>query len=114
MNIAKEIGERGAYKMSYIMVRLNEQIADVFSEWVKKAYPDVKFTLMNASRLEFSENNFDIVITFALVIPFLNFLSKKGTVCSYFMGLSLVRAFASSQGAHLPSLGKTMCFFKEK
>jgi len=47
MNLAKEIGERGAYRMSHIMVRLNGQIADIFTDWVKKTYPERAEKVLN-------------------------------------------------------------------
>ncbi|MBL7943627.1 MAG: radical SAM protein, partial [Flavobacteriales bacterium] len=39
-DIAREVGERGAYSLSYIMVRLNGQIGEIFENWVKNAVPE--------------------------------------------------------------------------
>ncbi len=47
MNLAKEIGARGAYRMSYILVRLNGQNGDIFTEWVKRAYPERAEKVLN-------------------------------------------------------------------
>lgn len=40
IKMAEEIGARGAYKLSYIMVRLNGHIGDIFTDWIHKAYPE--------------------------------------------------------------------------
>ena len=37
--LAKKISDMGAHSISYIMVRLNGQIAGIFEDWVKKALP---------------------------------------------------------------------------
>jgi DNA repair photolyase len=39
-DLVKTVGELGATSVTYIMVRLNGKIGDVFSEWVEMAYPD--------------------------------------------------------------------------
>lgn len=39
-NLVAEVGRRGAHKVNYILLRLNGQIAEVFSKWVKQTFPE--------------------------------------------------------------------------
>jgi DNA repair photolyase len=39
-DVVRAAGERGAYGVSYIMARLNGQIAGIFEDWVRKRFPD--------------------------------------------------------------------------
>jgi DNA repair photolyase len=38
--IVKTVSEAGAYSVGYTIVRLNGAIAEIFSDWIKKALPD--------------------------------------------------------------------------
>jgi DNA repair photolyase len=48
--LVKEVGQRGAYSVSYIMVRLNGQIASIFEDWVRKTFPDRADKVLNQIR----------------------------------------------------------------
>jgi tRNA nucleotidyltransferase/poly(A) polymerase len=38
--LVKEVAKRGAHKVNYITVRLNGQIGEVFSRWIRQAFPE--------------------------------------------------------------------------
>lgn len=46
-DIVKAAGELGAYSVSYIMVRLNGQVAQIFEDWVIKTFPDRAQKILN-------------------------------------------------------------------
>ncbi len=46
-NLVKTVGELGAYSVSYIMVRLNGQVAQIFEDWVYKTFPDRAAKILN-------------------------------------------------------------------
>lgn len=48
--VAKAAGERGAYQLSYIMARLNGQIAEIFETWIRSAYPERAEKVLNQIR----------------------------------------------------------------
>jgi len=39
-NLVKEVGDRGARSVNYILARLNGQIAGIFEDWVRKSLPE--------------------------------------------------------------------------
>ncbi len=47
LKLAEEVGNRGAYRLTYIMVRLNGQIGDIFSDWIQKMYPERAEKVLN-------------------------------------------------------------------
>ncbi|WP_306640987.1 PA0069 family radical SAM protein [Sanyastnella coralliicola] len=49
-NLVKEVGQRGAYSVNYILVRLNGQISDIFEDWVWEAFPDRANKVLNQIR----------------------------------------------------------------
>jgi DNA repair photolyase len=49
-DLVKRVGDLGANSVNYIMVRLNGKIAEVFSEWLKEAYPDRAEKVLNLIR----------------------------------------------------------------
>lgn len=49
-DLVKAVGERGATSATYIMVRLNGKIAEVFSEWVEMAFPERAQKVLNLIR----------------------------------------------------------------
>ncbi len=48
--LAEEVGKRGASSLSYIMARLNGQIAEIFEDWVKKSMPERSEKVLNLIR----------------------------------------------------------------
>jgi len=46
-DLVKAVGERGAYSVSYIMARLNGQIAGIFEDWVRKTFPERADKILN-------------------------------------------------------------------
>ena len=46
-DLAKTVAERGASTASYIMVRLNGRIAELFEDWVKNAYAERSSKVLN-------------------------------------------------------------------
>jgi DNA repair photolyase len=46
-DLVKEVSERGAKSVSYIMVRLNGQIAEIFEKWVCEKFPDKSDKILN-------------------------------------------------------------------
>ncbi|NND77771.1 MAG: PA0069 family radical SAM protein [Flavobacteriales bacterium] len=48
--LAEEISKRGAHSISYIMVRLNGQIAGIFEDWVNKVFPMKSEKILNQIR----------------------------------------------------------------
>ncbi len=49
-DLVKAVGERGAIGVSYIMVRLNGQISDIFEDWIAEAWPDRAPKVLNQIR----------------------------------------------------------------
>lgn len=49
-SIAKAAAEAGAIGMSYIMVRLNGQVASIFEDWIRKTFPDRAERVLNQIR----------------------------------------------------------------
>ncbi len=49
-NIVEEVGKRGASSVSYIMARLNGQIAEIFEDWLHKTLPDRAEKVLNLIR----------------------------------------------------------------
>lgn len=49
-DVAKAVGERGAHSLSYIMVRLNGQIAGIFEDWVRKTFPERAEKILNQTK----------------------------------------------------------------
>lgn len=49
-DLVKEVAAQGAKTVSYIMVRLNGQIADIFEKWVCEKYPDRSDKILNQIR----------------------------------------------------------------
>lgn len=45
--LVKEVAQRGALDVSYTMVRLNGQVADIFKDWAEKAIPDRAERILN-------------------------------------------------------------------
>ncbi|MFZ6050620.1 PA0069 family radical SAM protein [Halocola ammonii] len=45
--LVEEVGKRGAKTVSYIMVRLNGQIAEIFEKWVEEKFPDRSEKIIN-------------------------------------------------------------------
>lgn len=45
--LVKTVGALGAYSVSYIMVRLNGQIAIIFEDWVRKTFPERADKILN-------------------------------------------------------------------
>jgi DNA repair photolyase len=45
--LVKEVASRGALKVGYTMVRLNGQIAGIFSDWLNRHYPDRANKVLN-------------------------------------------------------------------
>lgn len=48
--IAKAAAEAGALKIGYTLVRLNDEIADIFTDWVHRAMPDRADRVLNRIR----------------------------------------------------------------
>lgn len=48
--LLKRASEAGAQMASYTVVRLNGEIADIFSDWLEKVYPDRKEKVLNQIR----------------------------------------------------------------
>ena len=48
--LAEAVGKRGATSISYIMARLNGQVAEIFEDWVRKAMPDRAEKVLNLIR----------------------------------------------------------------
>jgi DNA repair photolyase len=48
--IAEAVGERGASSMNYIMARLNGQIGEIFSDWIKLVMPERAEKVLNLIR----------------------------------------------------------------
>ncbi|MBB4078140.1 DNA repair photolyase [Lewinella aquimaris] len=48
--IARRAAESGARKIGYSIVRLNDQIADIFTDWIRKTYPDRAERVLNRIR----------------------------------------------------------------
>ena len=48
--IAKAVSEAGARSIGYTMARLNGDVAELFSDWLDKAYPDRKNKVLNQIR----------------------------------------------------------------
>ena len=48
--IGKRAAEAGARKIGYSVVRLNDEIADIFTDWVHKVYPDRADRILNRIR----------------------------------------------------------------
>jgi len=46
-DVAKAVGERGVSSLSYIMVRLNGQVAGIFEDWVRKTFPERADKILN-------------------------------------------------------------------
>lgn len=46
-DLVKTVGDLGAYSVSYILVRLNGQIAQIFEDWVRKAFPERAEKVLN-------------------------------------------------------------------
>ncbi|MFN0031379.1 MAG: PA0069 family radical SAM protein [Flavobacteriales bacterium] len=46
-DVAKAVGERGASSLSYIMGRLNGQVAGIFEDWVRKIFPERADKILN-------------------------------------------------------------------
>ena len=46
-DLVKTVGELGAHSVSYIMVRLNGQVAQIFEDWVKKSFPERADKILN-------------------------------------------------------------------
>jgi DNA repair photolyase len=49
-DLAEAVGSRGAYSLSYIMARLNGQIAEIFSDWIVKSMPERAEKVLNLIR----------------------------------------------------------------
>lgn len=47
MDLVREVGARGASRVGYIMLRLNGQIGEIFSRWVKQAFPERAEKILN-------------------------------------------------------------------
>ncbi len=45
--LAQKVYELGAQKLSYTIVRLNDEVADIFEDWLDKTMPDRKEKVMN-------------------------------------------------------------------
>lgn len=45
--LVKTVGELGVYSVSYIMVRLNGQVAGIFDDWVKRTFPERADKILN-------------------------------------------------------------------
>ena len=50
MAIAARSAEYGARRIGYSLVRLNDQIADIFTDWIHKTYPDRAERVLNRIR----------------------------------------------------------------
>ena len=50
LGIAKRAREAGARKIGYNIVRLNDEIADIFTDWVHRVYPDRADRILNRIR----------------------------------------------------------------
>ncbi len=48
--IAKRASEAGARRIGYSLVRLNDQIADIFIDWIRQVYPDRADRVLNRIR----------------------------------------------------------------
>jgi DNA repair photolyase len=46
-DVVKAVGDLGVESVSYIMVRLNGQIGNIFEEWVNKAFPERALKILN-------------------------------------------------------------------
>jgi DNA repair photolyase len=49
-DLVRTVGDLGAYSVSYIMVRLNGQIAQIFEDWVTRVYPERAAKILNYIR----------------------------------------------------------------
>jgi len=49
-DLVREVGERGAYRVTHIMVRLNGQIAGIFETWLRSYFPDRADKVLNQIR----------------------------------------------------------------
>ncbi|PPK86397.1 DNA repair photolyase [Neolewinella xylanilytica] len=50
LGIAKRAAESGARRIGYNIVRLNDDIADIFTDWVQRTYPDRADRILNRIR----------------------------------------------------------------
>ena len=50
LGIAKRAAECGARRIGYNIVRLNDEIADIFTDWVQRTYPDRADRILNRIR----------------------------------------------------------------
>ncbi|WP_116105471.1 PA0069 family radical SAM protein [Lewinella sp. IMCC34191] len=50
LGIAKRAAEAGARRIGYNIVRLNDEIADIFIDWVRRTYPDRADRILNRIR----------------------------------------------------------------
>ncbi|CAH1000208.1 hypothetical protein LEM8419_01356 [Neolewinella maritima] len=50
LGIAKRAAEAGARRINYSIVRLNDQIADIFVDWIRQTYPDRAERVLNRIR----------------------------------------------------------------
>nr|WP_256534163.1 PA0069 family radical SAM protein [Lewinella sp. JB7] len=48
--IARRAAEAGARKIGYSIVRLNDSVADIFTDWIQKTYPDRADRVLNRIR----------------------------------------------------------------
>ena len=48
--IAKQASEMGANSIAYTLIRLNADVAEIFEDWSKKAFPDRASKILNAIR----------------------------------------------------------------
>ncbi len=49
-SLVEEVGKRGASSVSYIMARLNGQIAEIFEDWLRKSMPERAEKVLNLIR----------------------------------------------------------------
>ena len=49
-NIVKTVAKLGALAVGYTTVRLNGEIAEIFEQWIKQAYPDRAKKVLNQIR----------------------------------------------------------------
>ena len=50
IGIAQRAAEAGARRIGYTVVRLNDEIADIFTDWVRRTYPDRADRILNRIR----------------------------------------------------------------